>query len=122
MAIRPIARGLVAEVQEYATDEAGGIIPYIGFYGAMKSKDHTIAAATIIDLERPEPLCDVNSHSQGAAAGVGLFYGLFVVPMTGSSALAGLTRGVVQAMRDKAGPKPLKVAVLAAEKIEFTPE
>lgn len=108
---------LVAEVEEYTTDEAGGIVPYIGFYGAMKQKDHTVAAATVIDLERAQPLCDVNSHAQGTTAGVGVFYGLFVTPMTGSSARDGLAQGVMAAMRERAGSRPLKVAVLAAEKV-----
>jgi len=111
---------LAGETQQYTTDEKGGMLVYMGFYGAGKSREHTTVVATIIDLERAEPLGDVSSHAQGNYAGIGAFYGLFVVPMTDSSARDGLVRGLVSAMRERAGVGPIKLAVLAAERIAPT--
>jgi TPR repeat protein len=108
---------LAGETQQYTTDEKGGMLVYAGFYGAGMSREHTTVVATIIDLERAEPLGDVSSHAQGNLAGVGAFYGLFVVPMTDSSARDGLVRGLVNAMRERAGAGSIKLTVLAAERI-----
>jgi hypothetical protein len=107
---------LVGEKKEYTTDEAGGMIPYLGFYGLFKEKDHTTLLSTIIDLAHARPLSDVSAHAQGTAAGAGAFYGLFIVPMTGSSARDGLVRGVVATLRRAAGPGSLAIAVAAGER------
>jgi hypothetical protein len=107
---------LIGETTQYATDEHGGMIAYLGIYGAATSKEHTSSLATVIDIENAAPLCSVNSHAQGTSVGVGAFYGLFVVPMTGSSARDGLARGVVSAMRERKATGPLRIAVLAAER------
>ena len=112
---------LVGERKEYTTDEAGGMIPYLGFYGLFKEKDHTTLLSTIIDLAHARPLSDVSAHAQGTAAGAGAFYGLFIVPMTGSSARDGMVRGVVASLRRAAGPGPLAIAVAAGER-PWSPE
>ena len=107
---------LVGEKKEYTTDEFGGMVPYIGFYGLFKEKDHTTLLSTIIDLAQARPLSDVSAHAEGTAAGAGTFYGLFIVPMTGSSAQDGMARGIVAALRREAGPGPLAIAVAAGER------
>jgi hypothetical protein len=112
---------LVGERKEYTTDEAGGMIPYLGFYGLFKEKDHTTLLSTIIDLAHARPLSDVSAHAQGTAAGAGAFYGLFIVPMTGSSARDGMVRGVVASLRRAAGPGSLAIAVAAGER-PWSPE
>jgi hypothetical protein len=112
---------LVGEKKEYTTDEFGGIVPYLGFYGVFKEKDHATLLSTIIDLAHARPLSDVSAHAQGMAAGAGAFYGLFVVPMTGSSARDGMARGIVASLRRAAGPGPLAIAVAAGER-PWSPE
>jgi hypothetical protein len=94
---------------------------YMGFFGASSSEEHATAVATVIDLANAKPLSEVSSHAQGRSRGVGVFYGLFVVPMTGSSARDGLARAVVADMRSQSGPGALRIAVLAAEKITPPP-
>lgn len=112
---------LIGEVTEYTTDEHGGMIIYMGFFGAHSSAEHSTAVATVIDLVNAQPLAEVRSHAKGRSRSVGVFYGLFVVPMTGSSARDGLARAVVADIRSKAGPGTLRIAVLAAEKITPPP-
>lgn len=107
---------LVGEKKEYTTDEFGGVVPYLGFYGLYKGNEHTTLLSTIIDLEQARPLSDVSAHAKGASAGAGAFYGLFVVPMTGSSARDGMARGIVAALRHAAGTGPLTIAVAAGER------
>ncbi len=108
---------LVGEKKEYTTDEFGGMVPYMGFYGLYKGSEHTTLLSTIIDLEHARPLSDVSAHAQGTTAGAGAFYGLFIVPMTGSSARDGMARGIVASLRHAAGSGPLTIAVAAGERI-----
>ena len=107
---------LVGEVEEQTLEERGFMAVYMGFFGASKAKERTALAATIIDVDRAQPLQNVSSNAEGSALGVGMFYGLFVVPMTESSAKAGLVRGVAASIRQAAGAGPLNIAVMAAEK------
>jgi hypothetical protein len=107
---------LLGEVEEQTLEERGFMAVYMGFFGLAQSKERTALAATIIDLEARRPLSNVRSDAEGSSTGVGLFYGLFIVPMTESSAKAGLVRGVVASMRQDAGKGPLKIAVMAAER------
>lgn len=108
---------LVGERKEYTTDEFGGMIPYMGFYGLYKEKEHTTLLSTIVDLANARPMADVSAHAQGTSAGAGAFYGLFLVPMTDSSARDGLARGLVASLRHAAGRGPLAIAVAAGERI-----
>jgi hypothetical protein len=106
---------LVGAVTESTSDEHGGMALYIGFYGAVTQKEDATAAATVIDLANARPLGSLSSHASGRTSGIGAFYGLFVVPMTSSSARDGLARAVVTDIRAQSGPGKLRVAVLAAE-------
>jgi hypothetical protein len=112
---------LIGEVSQYTTDQHGGMVAYMGFVGAATSKEHATAVATVIDLANAKPLVEVSSHAQGRSSGVGAFYGLFIVPMTGSSARDGLARAVVADIRAQSAPGKLRIAVLAAERITPPP-
>jgi len=112
---------LIGEVTESTQDEHGGMAFYMGFFGAQSSEEHATAAATVIDLANARPLSEVSSHAQGRSRGVGVFYGLFVVPLTDSSARDGLARAVVDDIRSQSGPGKLRIGVLAAEKITPPP-
>lgn len=112
---------LIGEVTESTQDEHGGMAFYMGFFGATSSEEHSTAVATVIDLVNARPLAEVSSHAQGRSRGVGAFYGLFVVPLTGSSARDGLARAVVAGIRSQAGPGKLHIGVLAAEKVTPPP-
>jgi hypothetical protein len=112
---------LIGEVTESTQDEHGGMAFYMGFFGAQSSEEHATAVATVIDLANARPLSEVSSHAQGRSRGVGVFYGLFVVPLTDSSARDGLARAVVADMRSQSGPGKLRIGVLAAEKITPPP-
>jgi hypothetical protein len=112
---------LIGEVTESTQDEHGGMAFYMGFFGAQSSEEHATAVATVIDLVNARPLAEVSSHAQGRSRGVGAFYGLFVVPLTDSSARDGLARAVVADIRSQSGPGKLRIAVLAAEKIPPPP-
>jgi hypothetical protein len=112
---------LIGEVTESTQDEHGGMAFYMGFFGAQSSEEHAIAVATVIDLVHSRPLSEVSSHAQGRSRGVGVFYGLFVVPLTDSSARDGLARAVVADIRSQSGPGKLRIGVLAAEKITPPP-
>ncbi len=112
---------LIGEVTESTRDEHGGMGFYMGFFGAQSSEEHATAVATVIDLVNSKPLSEVSSHAQGRSRGVGVFYGLFVVPLTDSSARDGLARAVVADIRSQSGPGKVRIAVLAAEKITPPP-
>ena len=112
---------LIGEVSESTQDEHGGMAFYMGFFGAQSSEEHATAVATVIDLVNARPLSEVSAHAQGRSRGVGVFYGLFVVPMTESSARDGLARAVVADIRSHSGPGKLRIGVLAAEKITPPP-
>jgi hypothetical protein len=112
---------LVGEVTNTTQDEHGGMIVYMGFFGAQSSEEHVTAVATVIDLVNARPLSEVSSHAQGRSSGVGAFYGLFVVPLTDSSARDGLARAVVADIRSQSGPGKIRIGVLAAEKVAPQP-
>src|SRR5512135_1394426 len=109
---------LIGEVKSSTTDEHGGFLPPMaGFYGAMTSQEHAQAVATVIDLANARPLTAVNSTAHGRTSGIGFFYGLFIVPMSESSARDGLARSVVADIRAHAGPGKVSIAVLGAERV-----
>ncbi len=112
---------LIGEVTKSTQDEHGGMIVYMGFFGAQSSEEHATAVATVIDLVNARPLSEVSSHAQGRSSGVGVFYGLFVVPLTDSSARDGLARAVVADIRSQSGPGKIRIGVLAAEKVAPPP-
>jgi hypothetical protein len=112
---------LIGEVDQYTADEHGFMTFYMGFVGAQTSKEHATAVATVIDLVNAKPLAQVSSHAEGRSSGVGAFYGLFIMPLTDSSARDGLARAVAADVRSQSGPGKLRIAVLAAEKITPPP-
>lgn len=109
---------LIGGVKETPGDEVGGIIIYIGFYGAGYSEEEVSLSATIIDLKNERPLYDVNSSAQGTFGGVGLFYGLFITPMTESGAIEGLGYGIAKNVINNSQAEKVRIAVLALENLE----
>lgn len=108
---------VLRDARTEVTDKVGGMAFLLGFFGFFEQTDHDFAGATLIDLANEGAPCDVSSHAQGTAAGVGLFYGVFLAPMTRSSARDGLARGLVEAIRELAGAGPVTASVLAAEPV-----
>lgn len=106
---------LIGEVKKIQGDEVGGIDIWIGFYGAGYSEEEIRLSATMIDLKNERHLFDITSSAQGTFSGVGLFYGLFIVPMTESGAIEGLGREIAKQIRDSSAKENIKVAVLAME-------
>lgn len=107
---------LLGELQQ-ETSKSGGMLFYLAFLGAQKSKEHETVAATLIDLRKAQPLGDVRASAKGTSFGVGAFYALFVVARTSTSTREGLARGIVAALREDAGAGPLTIAVMAAEPV-----
>ncbi len=106
---------LVGIATRSTLDRKGGVVFYIGFFGATSTTEIATSQATLVDLRNAQQLGNVSSRAEGKSGGVGLFYGLFVHPMTETSAREELARAVVAAIRERAGPGPLRIAVLAAE-------
>ena len=106
---------LVGEVKEIQGDEVGGIGIWVGFYGAGYSEEEVRLSATVIDLINERHLFDIDSSAQGTFSGVGLFYGLFIVPMTESGAIEGLGREIAKQIRASSAKENIKIAVLAME-------
>ncbi len=109
---------LIGGVKKIPGDEAGGIIIYIGFYGAGYSEEEVSLSATIIDLKNERLLHGVNSSAKGIFSGVGLFYGLFITPMTESGAIEGLGHGIAKTIIDNDTTEKVRIAVLALEHLE----
>ena len=109
---------LVGEVKEIEGDEVGGIGVWIGFYGAGYAEEEVRLSATIIDMANERHLFDIDSSARGTSSGVGLFYGLFIVPMTESGAIEGLGQEIAKRIRNSSSKENIKIAVLAMENLD----
>jgi hypothetical protein len=109
---------LIEGVKEIPGDEVGGVAIWVGFYGAGYSEEEVRLSATIIDLKNERSLYDINSSAQGTFSGVGLFYGLFIVPMTESGAIEGLGHGIAKSIINNGHTEKVRIAVLALENLE----
>jgi len=108
---------LVGKMEEIILKEVGGIDMWIGFYGAGYAEGESRLSATIVDLFEEHPMHDVRSAAKGTTSGVGLFYGLFIVPRTDASAIKGLGREIAKTIIDSTEMETVNVAVLAIEPI-----
>jgi len=106
---------LIGEIIKIQGEDVGGVVIYIGFYGAGYGEEEVRLSATIIDLKSERHLYDVSSAARGVSGGVGLFYGLFIIPMTESGAIEGLGREIAKTIRNNSARENIKVAVLALE-------
>ena len=108
---------LVGTQQQESGELQGFMTFYLGFWGAAKETGGVSNLAFIFDLKTAMPLSRVSSKAEGTILGAGVVYGLFVVPLTESSAMDGLARGVVARLREGAGAGPLTIAVMGAEPV-----
>jgi hypothetical protein len=88
---------------------------YIGFYGAFSAKEKSTISATIIDLEKGEKLCNLDSEAQGTAGGVGFFYAVITDPLTESGAIEGLGKAIAKTIAQETLNNDVRIAVLAIE-------
>jgi hypothetical protein len=97
------------------------MIFYLGFFGAGKTKGSTTYWAAVLDARTLRLVEQLTSESVGTNAGIGMFYGLFVVSDTSGSAQEDVVRHIVETMAATRPTGPVRVAFLAVEPIA-TPE
>ncbi len=102
---------LVGGLETASNGQSGFMMFDLGFYGAAKSEQHATIRAAIFDLKTAHPLCHIDSVARGTALGAGLFYGLFIIPLTESGAMDGA------GLREESGKGPLTIAVMAADSV-----
>jgi len=106
---------IVGEAEDEILKSSGGMLAYAGFFGAQKITGSTRYWAAVIDLHTMQLLEQLTTSSTGTDAGIGLFYGLFVVSNTDGSARKGVIRNLA-AMLTAAKPEgPIRLVVVARE-------
>lgn len=90
---------------------------YFGFLGFEKSTRSSSYRATLIDLERLQVVDQVRSTATGTDAGVGLFYGLFIVSDAAGGAQRGLVRDLIAGMTGVRPEGSVRLVLLASEAI-----
>ena len=63
-------------------------------------------------------LFDIDSSARGTFSGAGLFYGLFIVPLTESGAIEGLGQEIAKRIKNSSSKENIKIAVLAMENLD----
>ena len=109
---------LLGKVIESSSEEYGDVFISIGFYGAVTAKLKAKLSAKVIDLQNERPLYDISSKAVGTAGGVGLFYGLFIVPLSEASAIEGLGEKVAKALTRETALDSVRIAVMAMEPLD----
>lgn len=112
---------LFAEPVDKQIDGKGEVVFYLGFFGLAEAKGSTTYWTAVLDAKTLTLVEQLTSESVGTDAGVGLFYGLFVVSDTSGSARKDAVRHIVETMATKRPTGALRVAFLAVEPIP-TPE
>lgn len=108
---------LLGEPEDETLKSWGGIVPYIGFYGATKSTEVTRYWAALIDLRTMQLVEQLTTTATGTDAGVGLFYGVFVASDTGGSAQKGVVRNLAKTLAEGKHDGPIRVVMLARERL-----
>jgi TPR repeat protein len=108
---------LLGEPEDELLKSWGGVVPYIGFYGAAKTTASTRYWAALIDLQTMQLVEQLTTTATGTDAGLGLFYGIFVVSDTGGSAQKGVVRDLAQALAAGRPDGPIRVVMLARERL-----
>jgi hypothetical protein len=108
---------LFAEPVDQKIDGKGGMIFYLGFFGAGQGKGSTTYWAAVLDAGTLKLVEQLSSKSTGTDTAVGLFYGLFVVADTGGSARNDVVRHILATMAAGHPNGPVRVAFLAVEPI-----
>jgi hypothetical protein len=103
---------LIGDLTTEEISHHGGFIPLLG---AGTATERASVAASVIDLADGKPATGISSISRGWGGGVIYgFYGLFIVPLTDSSAYDGVAKGVVEIIRSRVPEEPCKIAVALA--------
>jgi hypothetical protein len=108
---------LFAQPVDKQIDAKGGMLFYLGFFGLGKGKTSTTYWTAVLDAKTLTLVEQLRSESVGTDAGIGLFYGLFVVSDTSGSAQTDAVRHIVETMAATRPAGPLRVAFLAVEPI-----
>jgi hypothetical protein len=112
---------LLAEPASKIIDDKGGYVFYLGFFGLGKTRESTTYWAAVFDARQLQMIEQLNSESVGTDAGIGLFYGLFVVSDTSGSARKDVVRHIVETIATARPTGPVRVVFTAVEPIP-TPE
>ncbi len=103
---------LIGDLTTTELSHHGGFIPLLG---AGTATERASVGASVIDLVDGKAVTGISSVSKGWGGGVIYgFYGLFIVPMTDSSAYDGVARGVVEVIRSRAPKGTCKIAIALA--------
>lgn len=106
---------VVGEAEDETLKNSGGMLAYLGFFGAQKTKGSTRYWAAVIDLHTLQLVEQLTTTSTGTDAGVGLFYGIFVVSNTDGSARQGVIRNLAATLASAKPEGPIRLVVLARE-------
>jgi len=108
---------LIGDLTTTELSHHGGFIPLLG---AGTATELASVAASVIDLADGKAVTGISSISKGWGGGVIYgFYGLFIVPMTDSSAYDGVAKGVVEIIRGRAATGPCKIAIALATGLQM---
>jgi hypothetical protein len=100
---------LVGDLGSQELSHHGGFIPLLG---AGTWTEMTNLAASVIDLATARALTGVTATTKASGGGVIYgFWGLFLVPMSETSAYDGVAKGIVAAIRGSAGQGPVKIFI-----------
>jgi len=103
---------LIGDLTTTELSHHGGFIPLLG---AGTATERASVGASVIDLVDGKTVTGISSISKGWGGGVIYgFYGLFIVPMTDSSAYDGVAKGVVEIVRARVVAGPCKIAIALA--------
>ena len=103
---------LIGDLTTTELSHHGGFIPLLG---AGTTTERASVGASVIDLVDGKAVTGISSVSKGWGGGVIYgFYGLFIVPMTDSSAYDGVAKGVVEIVRAAVVTGPCKIAIALA--------
>jgi hypothetical protein len=108
---------LLAAPADKVIDDKGGYVFYLGFFGLGKTREATTYWAAVLDARQLQLVEQLQSESVGTDAGVGLFYGLFVVSDTSGSARKDVVRHIVETIATARPTGPVRVAFTAVEPI-----
>jgi hypothetical protein len=106
---------LFGEVEGEVPKTSGGMMIYMGFWGAQKATDATRYWVALIDLRTMRVIEQLITTSTGTDVALGLFYGIIVISDTDKSAQKGVIRNVVEVLSRAKPDGPLRLVMLARE-------
>lgn len=100
----------------------GGMVLYLGFFGAVRQSVTNSWWTTIVDVRSLQVLGQATAESRGSMTGVGAFYGLFFVGDSEGSARSAAIRHVAASLATARPTGEARVAFLAVEPIPTVEE